>query len=149
MKRIIAVLIPLIILVMVGSIISLLEAQQTPSWKIELDNYINQTKTPQESIKIAAVVDAKQPWNFDNTMGIPASHKWPWGIEKLPYPPVQLKCVQLENGNSDDHAMTQHIVFVGYYDDNVWRSGWLVHESLNGAEVERTLKQIGCDLHLE
>lgn len=153
MKRMIAIFIPLLVLIGVSGLITVLEAQQAPLWQVELDNYINQHRSPQEIIEIHTVVRATRPWNYDASMGIPTSNEWPWGIEEIPYPPTKLRCVILERTNNrDGQSSEQQIIYIGYHDDNVWRSGWLLYEGyhgLNSPELANNLNSVGCNLKTE
>lgn len=155
-KRLIALVVPF--LVLVGAVITLawLEARRAPDWETEFNNYVARRGLARESIKIQAVVEAGRPWDFSATMGKPVSNDWPWGIDELPFPPAAVRCVLLEKEGESafdvEGEPQRQVIYVGYHNDTLWRAGWLVHEGPQTPftpELATDLATVGCDLSLE
>jgi hypothetical protein len=132
------------VLAIVAGVFALLEATRMPDWEIALQDYLTQNgwgvnRTPYQAAR------ASQPWHFIPQMGRAIIQDWTWEGIDLPYPPDQVVCVL---AGQDGGA---RLLFVCYHSDNLWRSGWVVHEgpqspfTLADREI---LRQIGCDLAL-
>lgn len=153
MKKIIALIIPIFVLfgMLIG--VSQLEKQRVTDWQVEITNYIAWRKSQNETVQIQTIIVASRPWNFEASMGEPILNDWPWGVQQLPYPPTALKCVILDEINisaSEEVAeTTQQVIYIGYFDDSMWRAGWLVHEAPLTSELFYNLATIGCELNLE
>lgn len=144
MKKIIALAIPLLVLVGTAVLFITLESRRMPDWELELNEYLARP----DAFAVQQVVLARHPENFKPDMGAPVQGDWPWGIEVLPYPPQALRCVLL----AQPDAAKQQTVYVGYYSDALWRSGWLVHEGPEAPfspTLDGHLTAIGCDLELD
>lgn len=155
MKKIIVLSIPLIMLVSVVLTFAMLEAQRKPDWKMELDDYIT-SKRSTEILTIIAENNATQPWNFDETMGIPAKSNRFWSGAELPSPLSPLRCVLVEkkyvSTPDSKEKRKRQIIYVGYHSDTLWQVGWLVLEGSTEPFTQNDvahLATLGCDLNLE
>ena len=155
MKRLIALAVPFLVLISVVVTLTWFEARRAPNWEVELNNYMAWSGLRRETIKVQAVVEADRPWNFTAAMGEPVGNDWPWGIDRLPFPPTAVRCVLLEKESKSaldvEGEPQRQVIYVGYYDDTLWRAGWLVHEGPQAPftpELVTDLAAIGCDLGL-
>jgi hypothetical protein len=160
MNRVIALIIPLMVLVATTMTVVTLEVQREPDWQRELEAYI-EARAMTETLTVQAVAEAQKPWNFVPRMGIPALNVSTWATaEKLPYPPREVQCALLAQQDprteletpDDSVPVERRIVYLGYHSDTLWNVGWLIHEGPRepfSAEVRAHLAAIGCDLPLE
>jgi hypothetical protein len=161
MKKVIALTIPLVVLVVTVTTLVMSEVQRTPDWKSELEAYI-EAQAVTETLTVQTVVEAEKPWNFTAHMGLPVRASSTWGtVEEIPYPPSEVKCVLLarqgpspaESEIQDESVLLERqIVYVSYHSDNLWHVGWLAHEGVRepfSTDVKEDLATIGCDLPLE
>lgn len=160
MKRVMALIIPLMVLAATTVTVVTLEVQREPDWQRELEAYI-EAQAMTETLTVQAVAEAEKPWNFAPRMGIPALNLSTWvTAEKLPYPPREVQCALLARQDPPTGSETQdvsvpverRIVYVGYHSDTLWNVGWLIHEEPRepfSAEVRAHLATIGCDLPLK
>jgi len=79
-----------------------------------------------------------------------------WQIVQMPFPPTELRCALLERRSRSAAGVMgeakRQVIYVGYHSDELWRSGWLVHEGPQesfAAQLLSDLDAIGCDLDLE
>lgn len=150
MKRFIALAILLMIPLVVVVAFVMLEARRGPDWQFDLNEYLTDKAQTSGAMTLRAVVRAREPWNFSPEMGRPVRDDWRWGIDELPFPPLEVQCVLLERG--DAATPQRQVVFIGYHTDRLWRVGWLVHEGPTEPfplELTDHLAMIGCDLDLE
>jgi len=157
MKRFIALVFPIIVVVGVVITITALEARRVPDWKIKLSAYMTQSRLPAETITIQDVAEATKPWNFSKTMSRAVRNDdWARSVDDVPFPPSEIQCVLLERTQKSTAAgkavSTPQIIFVGHHSDALWRINWLVHEGPIGPftkEFRADLDAIGCNLNLE
>jgi hypothetical protein len=77
------------------------------------------------------------------------------GISETPLPTV-VQCVRLESNTLDQEGLLGNrrweVVLLGYHDDGLWHSGWLVHEinyEVSEQGLQEMLVGLGCDLDLD
>jgi len=159
MKRLIALTVPLLVLVVTVAAIATLESQRKPDWRLELDAYIA-ARAVSETITVQSVAEARAPENFEPHMGRPVPGESTWG-ERLPYPPLEVRCVLLSPQkipppDSEDLGepgpSERQIIYVAYFSDALWHVGWLLHEGARepfAPDELEPLATLGCDLPVE
>lgn len=132
------------------------ESHKTPGWQTELERYLLTSQRPLSGTRIISAVEAASPQNFaaDQVSAVPTD--WTWeGIHNIP-PPTAVQCVRLESSALDHENLSGRrrweVVLVGYHDDGLWHSGWLVHEvkfEVSEQGLQEMLQRLGCDLGLD
>lgn len=146
MKRIVALVAPLLLLAAVVTALAAAEERRVPDWEAALQEYIAGNSRLREPVAVVQVVAASRPRRFTAAMGTPVQNDWPWGIDALPFPPEAVKCVLLQAGGGG-LAAPRRVVYVAYHDDGLWRAGWLVHEgpkTLLDPDAGSDLTAVGC-----
>jgi len=151
-RRVVALAVPLAVLIFGLGFFVGLEVRRAPNWRLELDEYVAQHRSPSETVTVQTVVKAEKPWHFSPAMGAPADAD---GITPS-YPPKEVRCVLLLRGRPSesgaDDELVRQVVFLAYHSDVLYRVGWLAHEGPEEpfpAEVLADLALIGCDLGLK
>lgn len=112
------------------------EARRTPDWQRALAGVWPLTQ-------VIETVHAQKPETFTLATGYivhDAGH-----FVTLPAAPREVYCVAVR------HRATVQLVFVNYYTDNLWRSGWVVMEDgvlPADADTQQQLDTLGCQLTL-
>ena len=153
MRKLIALVLPFLMLAGVLITLSVFEAQRGADWQIELTKYLAQRQASGEIITVEKVVEASRPENFSPSMGQAARIDWVWSIEEVPMPPTALRCVLLakqpQTTVSAQTGPAQQVIFIGYHSDQMWRMGWLVYEGPLAPftpKVVANLDTLGCNL---
>lgn len=155
-RKLILFLLVLAVLVVILGVMRRFESNRTPGWQLELERYMLISQRSLSETRMVSVVEAASPQNFppDQVTAVPTD--WTWeGISEIP-PPTAVKCVRLESRILDHEDITARrrweVVLVGYHDDGLWHSGWLVHEinyAVSEQESQEMLVRLGCDLGLD
>jgi len=156
MRRIAALAIPSVALMVVAVGLAALETRRRPDWRMTLDEYIAHSASPSETVTVQSVAEAREPWNLRKGMWEAVPDDWTWTVDELPFPPLGVQCVLLERARRTDIGNEQgrlrQVVFVGYHTDGLYRVGWVVHSGPDGPlgqELQTRLAEIGCELDLE
>lgn len=88
MKKLIALMLPWLVLGATLVAVVVLEALRTPDWQAELEAYVA-TQTVTGTLTVQSVAEAERPWHFEAAMGQVVS---PF-VEEIPYPPQKVRCV--------------------------------------------------------
>jgi hypothetical protein len=142
-----------VIVVALGVAFIALETRRVPDRQVKLDAYLAGPAAAPGTWVIRSWDRASRPWNFYEGMGRIVSDDGVWrGIDR-PYPPRDVVCALVERGGNtwSPSRSTQQLLFVAYYDDRLYRHGWVVYrvpgDGLTQAE-RRNLDAIGCELEL-
>jgi hypothetical protein len=118
MKKLIALMLPWMVLGATIVAVVVLETLRTPDWRAALEAYVA-TRTVTETLAVQSVAEAEQPWHFEASMGELVRQEWTtWGtVEEIPYPPQDVRCVLLAQHNPPPGAKTsaRRIVYVTYH----------------------------------
>lgn len=144
------------VLIVVFAVVNRFESRRTPGWQSELGRYLRLAESFPEKVKVVASVEAANPQNFspDRLTAVPTD--WTWGgIRDIPQP-TSVQCVRLEGSRTYSDILggirRWEVVLIGYHDDGLWHSGWLVHEinyNVGEQELQEMLALLGCDLGLD
>jgi hypothetical protein len=155
-RKLILFLLVLAVLVVILGVVRRFESNRTPGWQSELEQYLLISQRSLSEIRIISVVEAANPQNFtpDQVTAVPTD--WTWeGISEIPHP-TAVKCVRLESNSLDHEDLAGHrrweVVLLGYHDDGLWHSGWVVHEikyEVSEQDLQELLVRLGCDLGLD
>ena len=150
MRRVIALLVPFVVLIATIGMVCVLEARRPPDWRLELDRYLEATGRPSETVAVQSVVQARRPWNLAPDMVSTALMDQTWQSIDVP-PPSNVRCVLLERVRHSPATArewrTQEVVLLGYHTDLLWKDGWIVYELTSDwctPESHQTLAAIGC-----
>ena len=153
MRKLIALVLPWLVLGATIVAVIVLETLRTPDWQVELDAYVA-TQTVTGTRTVQSVAEAERPWLFEAAMGQVVRQEWTTFVEEIPYPPQKVRCVLLAQRNPPPGAKTsaRRIVYVTYHSDALWHQGWLVHQGTREPfppEAREDLETIGCELSLD
>lgn len=141
MRRYGLLLIPLAVGLIVLSWVIAAEAQRTPEWQIELNQYLRENDT-----SALQIVHARQPENQAPSLLRKTVDAGTFKGLALPLPPRDVYCALVPRQE------TRIVVFVSYFSDNLWRDDWVIHEGprypLNN-ETLKALAALGCDFASE
>lgn len=121
-RRIVAAGVPLAVLVFAVGFVVGLEVRRGPDWRLALDEYVAQQRSPGETLSVQTVVRARKPWNFTPAMG---TVEWESGIAPS-LPPQAVRCALLLRRRPDsawqDDSRRQ-VVFVVHHSDALYHVG--------------------------
>ena len=146
MKRLMALTLLAIVLIVVIVVSAALEAQRPVDWQVTLEAYLAHSVPPARA-SIYAAVQAGHPWAFSRDMGHVVFQDWRWDGWEAPFPPEEVWCVLLARQPRGEAGYD--FLFMTYHSDNLWRYGWLVHERPDhwpDQALPETLIKIGCNL---
>ncbi|HBY98404.1 MAG: hypothetical protein M5U01_26045 [Ardenticatenaceae bacterium] len=161
-RFILSLLIPLAFVIIVQAV----EREQTAAWRFELDRYRAYKYSDSSNGTILRVVQAQQPWYFQQDMsslvygdsghyqtdygysnrpsGIyrlppsPADSRLKDNRKPLPFPPQEVWCVLLEQSRDTDRSgeTTTPAVVFVALHQDLYNADWVVHEGV-GASVSQ------------
>ncbi len=150
MKKSIALIVPAVTTIAVLATFAIFEAQRLPNWRLELDQYLEFTSVPSETVSVLSVARAGRPWNYTLGMASPVLTDWRWQGIDIPSP-RKVQCVLIErtrpSSSTADEMRTREVVLVSYHTDLLWNVGWVVHElpgDLFTQQSQETLAALGC-----
>jgi hypothetical protein len=138
------------------ALLKVFESRRIPGWRAELQRYLRLSGSSIGEVRIIAAVEAASPQNFssDLLIAVPTGSTWQDIIE-IPSP-VVVECVRLEGPFPHqgylEWQVYLEVVLIGYHDDGLWHSGWLVHEVygvVSKQVLQDMLARLGCDLGLD
>lgn len=151
-RRIVALGVPLAVLVFALGVVAGLEVQRGPNWRLELDEYVAQDRSPGERVSVQAVVRARRPWNFTADMGTVGPYD---GIAPS-FPPQAVRCALLVRHRASDNGVgdesLRQILFLVHHSDALYHVDWLAYEGPEEPfcpQVSAHLERLGCDLRLD
>jgi hypothetical protein len=130
--------------------LGLFESRRTPDWQSRLSQYLEISGVSRQDILRVEVAEAQHPGQFAVQMlqAVPAG-TWQ-GIDRIPLPET-VRCVRIERQGQAGPGIVQPAIgkylLIGYHSDELWRSGWLVHEFREGVserEQQVWLAKLGC-----
>lgn len=155
-RKLISFFLVLAVLSVILVVVHRFESHKIPGWQAELERYLLISQRFLSETRIISVVEAASPQNFvpDQVTAVPTG--WTWeGISEIPLP-TAVQCVRLESYVLDHENLMGRrrwqVVLVGFHDDGLWHSGWVVHEinyEVSGQELQEMLVRLGCDLGLD
>jgi len=150
-RRVVALAVPLAVVFFVLGFVAGMEVQRGPNWRLELGEYVEDHRLPEETVRVEEVRRARRPQAFTRGMGAP--------VDASPiaptFPPQAVRCVLLRRTMPvDDGApeRRQELVFVVRHSDALYRVGWSLYlggEEPFGPGARADLETIGCELGLE
>jgi hypothetical protein len=152
MKKVIALMLPLLLGTAVVAGVALIEARRPRDWQVALDTYL-QEQGVAGRLQVQATAWATRPWRLDWDMSQALFGDTGEGQSDLPFPPEVVWCVLLkrDQGRSRDEVSYQ-VLFVAHHVDPPWYDEWLVHAGKGNPfapDFGAGLRAIGCDLGLE
>jgi hypothetical protein len=136
------VLIPLATLLIV---LVVAEAERPAEWEVQLSEYLTHRNAVQPgTVRLEQITQATKPWNYSPEMGH-AVFGNDFNSETLPFPPEQIRCVLLENRQTQD----EEVIFLAYHSDQLWNMDWVVHKptvALSDPRLVEFMQMIGCSL---
>lgn len=156
LRRLIVFLLVLIFLVVILGVVRGFDSSRTPGWESELERYLLVSHRSLSETRIVSAVEAASPQNFSPDQVTAVLTDWTWdGISKIPLPNA-IYCVRLESRAPDHKDLIGRrrweVVLLGYHDDELWHSGWLVHEinyEVSEQGLQEMLVRLGCNLGLD
>ena len=143
--------VPLAVVFFVLGFVVGMEFQRGPNWRLELDEYVEDRRLPEEIVWVEEVRRARRPQDFTPGMGLPADE-----ADLVPtFPPRAVRCVVLRWMMPMDDGAPQgrsQVVFVVRHSDGLYRVGWRVYEGPEPpfeAAARADLERIGCGLDLD
>jgi hypothetical protein len=151
LRKAILLSLPLVILLGTIAVVYVLEEQRTPAYQVVLQQYLARAQSTFGTVRVRDLVEAQHPENFRAGMAEPSISDSNLLTDHLPYPPDQLYCVLIEytatRSLSQGNRPVGQIVFLAFFDDGLWRQGWMVEEGPKGFVDELIapkIVQIGC-----
>jgi hypothetical protein len=152
MKKVVALMLPLLLGAAVLAGVALTEARRPQDWQLALDDYLQAQQAP-ERLHVQATAWARQPGHFDRDMSRAVFGAGRRGEADLPFPPEAVWCVLLKRDpSSRQDEVPYQVLFVAHHVDPPWYDEWLVHEGKGNPFAPgfaAGLRAIGCDLGLE
>ncbi len=152
MKKVIALMLPLLLGAAVVAGVALAEARRSRDWQTALDAYLRDQGAAGR-LQVQATAWARQPWRLDRDMSQALFGDNRRGQSDLPFPPEVVWCVLLKRGQSRSRdELPYRVLFVAHYVDPPWYDEWLVHPGKGdpfAPDFGAGLHAIGCDLGLE
>jgi hypothetical protein len=149
MKRRIALVLPLTVVLLFGFTLGFLEAQQTPLWQMTLDRYL-QAARPAAAVR--QVERATMPWLLTPAMHgqvvdygdycYHAGESRQSCTLALPYPPQDVYCALVTV------EQQQQLLLVSRFSDNLWRDDWVILASPSAPSLSaamQTAATTGCE----
>jgi hypothetical protein len=143
----------LITAVLLGVLIPLgmFESRRTPDWQSELSQYLEISGVSMKDILLVEVAEAQHPGQFAVQM-VQAVPTGTWqGIDRIPLPET-VRCIRIERQGQAGQGIVQPSIgkylLIGYHSDDLWRSGWLVHQFREGVserEQQVLLAKLACN----
>jgi len=149
-RRLIALAVPVAVLFFALGFVVGLEVQRGPNWRLELEDYVAEHRSPGDAATIETVARARRPDEFSAAMGTLAD---PGDIQPSSGAGA-VRCVLLEWSRpmDDGDRPWRQVVFLVHHSDALYRVGWLAYEGPQepfGPQLTADLNRIGCDLNLE
>jgi hypothetical protein len=152
MKKVIALMLPLLLGAAVVAGVALTEARRPRDWQAALDAYLQEQGGPGR-LQVQATAWARQPGRFERDMSRAVFGGDGRGEADLPFPPEAVWCVLLKrdpSGRQDE--LPYQVLFVAHHVDPPWYDEWLVHVGSGNPfapDFAAGLRAIGCELGLE
>lgn len=129
----------------------ILESRRTPDWQSELNQYFELSDIPRQDASHVWVAEARQVNPFPPELLHAVPMNWTWqSIATIP-PPTKIRCIRLDEPGDTGSELSERTanlqLLVGYHDDGLWRSGWLVHEFRGDVSTPVRLElfaRLGC-----
>ena len=150
MRKIIALLVPIIIAVSVLGVVVWLERGRPADWQQALSSYLTESAPTTGAATVRLIKPARTPWNFPLDTTKPVYADWPLSAVELP-PASQIQCVWLERrwlaADTERNRRREEVVLVVYHSDWLWNQGWVVHQLRDDspASVADVLAAVGCE----
>ena len=150
-RRVLALALPLAVVFFVLGFVAGMEVQRGPNWRLELDEYVEAHRLPEETVRLLEVRRARRPQDFTRQMGVPVD------AADIPpnFPPQAVRCVLLARSRPMDDGAPEgrrQVVYVVRSSDALYRVGWHVYEGSEepfGSGTQADLAAVGCELVLE
>ncbi len=156
MKKKIAYILPIAVLLTLTAALFALNRSQIPAWRVKLNQYITYLQdTGQSSSRVISTTTATLPSNFSPAMSgesygdniiFETSHSLnsevSTTLQPVPYPPAQVMCVLLSIDGQ------QQLVFVALH-QGLYNADWIVHispDSWGSPALQENMATLGCSL---
>jgi hypothetical protein len=131
--------------------LGIFESRRTPDWQSELSQYLEISGVSMKDIHLVEVAEAQRPGQFAVQM-LQAVPTGTWeGIDRIPLPEM-VRCIRIERQRQAEQGIALPSIgkylLIGYHSDDLWRSGWLVHEFREGVsegEQQVLMANLGCN----
>jgi hypothetical protein len=156
MKKRTLIGIPFLVLITLIATLLVLDHLRTPAWKVKLNHYISFLREAgHPSYHVESYTSATQPANFTPGMSVETfsddllfqtsfspSTSFSAELEPMPYPPEQVICALLHNGEQ------LQLVYVALH-TSLYNADWIVHVSpdpWDSLAIQSNLSLLGCSL---
>ena len=151
---IIALLVSVVLIVTLALALTNSPGRRVAGWQTAVDAYI----THKGGVDVLDAVEARAPEHFTQATDLHTYAPGPYyvvddplgehnGSKPLPYPPEDVRCVLLQESDTETHQL----IFAAYHVD-LYSAEWVIHEDGHAPFSQAThnlLAQLGCALDLQ